>query len=88
MRRAIAIGCALAACAALALGCGGPSTSAPPSTSAETTTRPVRIDDPAAATGDGEAAPRPVRVAPTVPGEVPESDELASPPPVEAPTGP
>ncbi len=46
--------------------------------------RPVRVDSTEPVSGE---AARPVRVAPTTPGEAAETDDLADPPPVEAPTG-
>jgi hypothetical protein len=45
--------------------------------------RPVRVDSTEPTTGE---AAHPVRVAPTIPGEAAETDDLADPPPVEAPT--
>jgi hypothetical protein len=68
----------------LLVACGGSSVAAAPGASTEPSgPRPVRIDDPQATEPEGA---RPVRLAPSIPGEAPESDELASPPPVEAPT--
>lgn len=45
--------------------------------------RPVRLDSTEPASSE---AAHPVRVAPTIPGEAAEADDLADPPPVEAPT--
>ena len=75
----------MTACAILALsmaGCGGPASSAPASTD-PSGPRPVRVDQPESSS---ETVARPVRLAPTVPGEAAERDDLADPPPVEAPT--
>lgn len=75
------LGLAIAACS----GCGGSSSTSPAATLTEPTgPRPVRVDDPERASDEASGA-RPVRVAPSVPGEVAESDELAAPPPIEAP---
>jgi len=63
-------------------GCGGSSSTAPASTD-PSGPRPVRIDEP---TPVSDTTARPVRTAPTVPGEAVEQDDLADPPPVEAPT--
>jgi hypothetical protein len=69
--------------AALALCACGSSSAAPVATTTEPAgPRPVRIDEPSAASAGG---PHPVRVAPTIPGEAAEQDDLADPPPVEAP---
>ncbi len=65
------------------VGCGGGSSAAPTESSGP---RPVRVDSPDEAAADPGGA-RPTRVAPTTPGEAAESDDLASPPPIEAPTG-
>jgi hypothetical protein len=63
---------------ALLLGCGPSSTVSSPAAP-----RPVRVQ------AEAEApVARPVRVEPTLAGETHESPDLASPPPVEAPTGP
>lgn len=72
------------ALASIASSCGG---SPPPASHTETSepTRPVRIAASDPTTDDGADAPRPVRVEPTLPGEVPLSDDLADPPPVEPP---
>lgn len=61
--------------------CGGSSSTAPAAATDPAQPRPVRVGDSTSST----AGPRPVRVTPTVPGEVAESDDLADPPPVEAP---
>jgi hypothetical protein len=73
MRRWLLIAVCIAAC-------GGSSSTAPTESSGP---RPVRVDTPEEDTAGG---PRPVRVAPTIAGEAAESDDLADPPPVEAPT--
>jgi hypothetical protein len=64
-------------------GCGGSSSSAPTESSGP---RPVRVDSPTEPSAESETA-RPTRVAPVTAGEAAESDDLAAPPPVEAPTG-
>lgn len=79
MRRLLAL-LALCGCA-----CGGsPAPAAQSGAPATETARPVRVDAPAEEAS--ATAARPVRVEATAPGEVSESEELASPPPVEAPT--
>ena len=77
MMRSVAVSVAVSF---VLVGCGGGAPASPGATTS--VTRPVRIDSPE----EPPSGPRPVRVEATPPGEAPESEELASPPPVEAPT--